>query len=1036
MTQETFFSGFGRKAALAVAALCVSASAFAAIPFPNGGVLEANTQYSLEQTEMKASFTPSSTGTVQFTCNLGFHAFADKNCTIMLDEKHISYENLKQAEISVTDGQTIYFYCDAYDARFSIAGGIFEIMENQPIVINGYSQPQGSILSVTDGFGSFQVYANQPVHAGAVTLSITGTQYSKALVVSSLNAMTIEIPYKSAIDAWFNTGALKGGEDLTMTISGIVNGKGEKYNNGADLVLKFKAPQKTVSLRSAVVPDPFMSYWQPGNPAAILTATYTGDISKAQYFLNFGDQESEDRDYYEEFGSSTDPNSPAKVTIEGNVVKIDFAGKQRRPQDMVPSGTNYDNLTVKVIAWDSTGNPVAGEGAGQVGSFDRALNYQYIAPAELNTTFTPEPGGTLEGVKSITLRIYDYDKLSFDGVRFDIEGEVAAASAQKKAKGIVKTIIVPKSEITAVKGSSTDWTLTIPVPEEVQKTDSKVIVTLENLSSTDGIDHSNDIRAVYNGFTITSFELYNPEGQLITDYTMTELAADSKITVIPNIGREYPQLYMTYELLDIYNGQTESLKPEAWLNREDDGFDILYTQEIPMTFKLVRGHEYRLVFNAYPSEAERWAGAESLGEEYVVLTGASEPFSFSSIQFLGSDPENGSTIEPTLTEITLQYDGLVKISSETSFINYGSGMTEAFKAITPVDPEGDYANTWILTIPDSYIATYAPENLFLTIVATDENGKLVEGNEGFEDGNYMFFDFPIAGAAVRDDYYVLPAEGEVESLYEFTVGCDTETTGLSYNSEVAITLYDPMSRADLYTFTSNDMEVVSVPKEGVVIPPGIEEGNSDYYTTIVKFSLPNPITDEGTYWLNIPEGFFVFGSQFSTKKNAVRSIAYEIAGEPEPVEYTTVPAEGTVKSLDVVEIHFPEGPMMGNGHPSLSIDGGTPIVLNDPEMIIPEDFSDPSCTFVLTLPETYTANGTYEITFPKGFFQGMSGDLPAITLTYVIGQTGIDAVFGDVEVVNVFTFDGRQLVNNGTVEDIKALAPGFYLINGKKVVLK
>ncbi|MBD5283127.1 MAG: hypothetical protein HDS31_00730 [Bacteroides sp.] len=1035
MMQENYISGFWHKTALTAAAVCVSASiASAAEAFPNGGTILANTEYSLLSQEMSGVFYPSTTGQIIYNCGNGFHAYSDASHSNMITGEWLNFTDGGTYSLDVTKDVPVYFYCSDFDARFQLTTGLtFTVSENQPIAVTGYTVQPGSTLSMTDGLGEVDIYFNQPVHAGTVTLSIDGTSNTTVINTGTANSTTLAVPYLTQLQNWFNTGALQGGEGLTMTISGIQNASGVYYNGGEDLVLKFKAPQKTVSLRNYSGANPFYSYWTPGDPSAVLTANYSGNISRADYMITFGDFENSDGNGYVEEGSSQNPSSPAKVTIDGNVVKVDFAGKQRRPTDMVSSGTNYNNLVIKITAWDADGNPIASVGQGTVGSFEIVPTYIYLDPAQLNAVFTPEAGTTLKGQSDITINLYDYDKIDFSGVKFEIE-------TGQPGSGVYQTVIVPKSDVTVTSKNNNNWDLKIPVPAEAQKGSGKVIVTLDNLTSTDGEDHTLDVRAVYDGFTITVFEFYDPNHQLITDRVLSELQEGTEILVIPNVSSEYPNLYMEYAIEEVDGDNISTIKSPVWLNKEDDGFDIVYTQTLTMPIKMVLGHEYRFVFTAWASEMDANYGAAPLGVEYYVFKGSTPAFTFSNITFEGSTPADGTEIEPTQTEFTLTYSGLVQISDETSHIVYGQGMTVPFSSIKPVIEEGDensgYSNTWIVTIPDSYIASYGADAVDLAIVAVDEDGKLIEGNTGEEENNYLSLHFPVAGAGTTDDFYVLPSDEYVSSLETFTIGMEGKQTGLTYIDDAFIVLYDRTNMREIYTFSNNDMEVHYAQMTDN-IPAGVEEGDDRYYRSYYTFSLPSPITDPGSYSLNIPQGFFTFGSQFDTSVNAVRVMTYGIKGEAAPVEYTVVPAEGKVEELETITITFTEDTALGNGAPSLIINGEAPIRLNDAEAVWPDDFFDPIVEYIQTLPQKYTEIATYEIVYPEGYFQSAEGDAyPQITLTYAIGQVGIDALFGDAESVNVFSLDGRQLVSDGTADDLKTLEAGIYVINGRKVVIR
>lgn len=82
----------------------------------------------------------------------------------------------------------------------------------------------------------------------------------------------------------------------------------------------------------------FKSYYMPTDPTGIVTLTFDGEVASAIVNLSFGSTDIEG-DYY------TEEITPV---IEGKTIKIDLTGKQRTPDIMVASGTNYNNVMLNI----------------------------------------------------------------------------------------------------------------------------------------------------------------------------------------------------------------------------------------------------------------------------------------------------------------------------------------------------------------------------------------------------------------------------------------------------------------------------------------------------------------------------------------------------------------------------------------------------------------------------------------------------------------------------------------------------------------
>jgi len=98
---------------------------------------------------------------------------------------------------------------------------------------------------------------------------------------------------------------------------------------------------------------------------------------------------------------------------------------------------------------------------------------------------------------------------------------------------------------------------------------------------------------------------------------------------------------------------------------------------------------------------------------------------------------------------------------------------------------------------------------------------------------------------------------------------------------------------------------------------------------------------------------------------------------------------------------------------------------------------------VMELHKPYLdAAGTFQFTIPVGMVtvtdnNGVIGkNKENIVATYYSNGVGVDVIGVDAKDLNIYTVSGMLIKRNGTYDDVKALEPGIYIINGKKFYVK
>lgn len=220
----------------------------------------------------------------------------------------------------------------------------------------------------------------------------------------------------------------------------------------------------------------------------------------------------------------------------------------------------------------------------------------------------------------------------------------------------------------------------------------------------------------------------------------------------------------------------------------------------------------------------------------------------------------------------------------------------------------------------------------------------------------------------------------------------------------------------------------------------------------MKFAF-EPITDDGSYILDIPEGYFKMTSGSNTFENEQTGFRFFVEAPKDPATYDLQPTSVTPnvneEQKEIKELVLTFGDVtfvsLDNGVKAdiyKKVEDGDPTLV---ESVTGEEndwFSPTSYTFTLSTP--ITDKGIYTVTFPKGTFFDETYDMeggqaghasPELTYTFVVSQgTGVANIMIDgADTVTVYTLDGVMLLNAAPAADFLALPEGIYIVNGKKI---
>ena len=290
------------------------------------------------------------------------------------------------------------------------------------------------------------------------------------------------------------------------------------------------------------------------------------------------------------------------------------------------------------------------------------------------------------------------------------------------------------------------------------------------------------------------------------------------------------------------------------------------------------------------------------------------------------------------------------------------------KSMTPVVPADqednwDYIPTEIIvnfdkeiTAPGTYVV-YVPEGVFNLDLSAQ--GFAVKSN------HEETFSLTVDGEVIPEapaNVTVTPAAGNVESLNEIVLTFnDYETCAWTFAVAPTITLPNGETHnIKNYEFGAADNEL--------------------------KCTMPQTLTDEGTYVLTIPAGAVTYNDN-PDNLNAAFSVTYIIKGKTADTYATASPAPGVVESLKDIYVTFNECGACAWSYkimPTITLPDGSVKTLTNEEATYDWDNPDYRVVWV-KLSEALTAPGDYVLNFPAGTLL-LDEDMPseAVSFTYTI----------------------------------------------------
>ena len=459
-----------------------------------------------------------------------------------------------------------------------------------------------------------------------------------------------------------------------------------------------------------------------------------------------------------------------------------------------------------------------------------------------------------------------------------------------------------------------------------------------------------------------------------------------RVSITPAQFAEYPEMYITYEVEQKTTEGWENYKSYTWLNRNEE--EGVYSAAFSRGMEFFEGVEYRFVYKAWKTVAESQGPASAsniMGIAYVNFTGTTKayecsPYTLTSISPVPSESRIEGPILPNdCPYITVIFDGPVNLGGTEDtgiLLGQGQGNRPFFGGLIPVVDGKEvtdsqtkiYAKEWHLTFGENQLAN-ADAPLEVTIKATDEKGRVVQGNCGKDEVSYSLYTYNVEGqyGKLQFNYGVAP----IGYVSEIIVSEDGTDKGINQSW---------LKPASTIVITRNG-EVVTTAKEvEQVYAPG-DEDNPDATAVAARIILKEIVTEPGTYEIYIPGGYFNFGTQFDTLFQKEETGTFEVVAGP---DYTAVPAAGVVTEIGSFAITYDVAANIEINptaeRVSLTAEDGTSIPV--------ADFNAVGKTLTLALRGTITDPSKYTLCIPTGFVTVNDEAIPGIVLEYTIEKQG------------------------------------------------
>ena len=1005
----------------------------------------------------------------------------------------------KKTVSNVEAGKTYYVVSGK---GFSKTNKFLALMEGDvtELKLIDITQPEGKMFNITDERdGQVELEFNLPATADQWAYLKVGNyplepENGKVETRPDPNTGKLVFKLKDLLTQWMEAGHYTSDDNVTLSISGICakSNSGIKYGTDGKMTLTWKAPVKPHMNTKITAPNPFLSYWLPGDQKGILVLEFDYPLmtkengQTARVSMNMGSAD---------MGDAWQGELPAeKISVDGNKLYVDFTGIRRTYEDLglVNKWTSI-NIKVNYILMED-GTMCFNPNAGNYGSVALTCTFQEYK-SDLAFEFTPANDATL--TKNY-FKVYFSDKTAytFKGVRYSYQDLQDNKWQEDVTEGI-----------TSVEEGDNGIEYTIPVPEKVKNGKNIRISFLDALAN-DGMDHTFSIR-------------YNPGPELVGDLVPVKasLADNSVVTSFKGIALTFDEKVNINELdgnvATFYDKSANYKETQAEMTVSEDGKTVTFNAD------LVDTHQYEFYVNYYAIVNDEYIQTEGKYGRYIPgytlnFTVASQynNYEFAADPVVGATVRELSVISCTTKPGADSYTQAISNKHDDESYQHvedekGVKVTDctledipdgfAIKLAEPITKTGTYT---VVLGPNTYVAgeghgqqpnetevrmTYtvkAPAQPVIEVVSSDPASEskvesiseiIIEFSENVNaeadaqvmlvnKTNYqtfygelavspkmptkaiVMFDEPITaegtytlilpeGIVGDDEWYQSYGETgkiNVQTNLYFTIGGSTPGGDNAWTTDPADGS-TVSSLHEIHVWNNTVTDMVGGSGKIVVKKDGVELekiADTSWGTDLNELiiSTSKEYTEDGVYTFEVPEGFFLDGSGNSLPAVTFTYTIGNGGGDEPATSDWRTDPADGSTVTSIKKIH------VWNNTVTDMVGGSGKIVVKkdgvELEKIADTSWGTDLNELIISTSKEYTEDGVYTFEVPEGFFLDGSGNsLPAVTFTYIISTgTGIDGIAADAENAKVYSVDGIAVKN--------ADRRGLYIINGKKVVTK
>lgn len=588
--------------------------------------------------------------------------------------KYAGYINGKQVyQFSATKDVTYYIY-----DRFPMTSETLRLEMNPALKMLSSEPAVGETYDLA-GNPHILLIFNQNLNIGKATVS---TGNLSADVVTHSNGSSVAAEVNDALQAWYDANQLNEGDAITLTLTEVTDALGTAVD---DITLSLRAAGKPYKMIDYKLPEVIYSYMPESSVATKAVFTFDGPMGENPNIQLCYSPIELGYEYYEQM----------EATVEGNKIIVDFAGKLRASAMMSENGVVWPDFDLRLFSIkDARGQLVSTGNNAMIGSYHLSVPYHEIPRLKIDSSFTPANGSDISGETEINIYYNNANGFTFDGISFKSGSESVVVAAAD----FVKNEQISESE----------REITVAIPQG-WATKPNVEVSFSNIKCNDGYDHSDDIKAKYNGFTIT---FVDPAA----GSRLATLAKGRTITIDTNLEAG---VAVTFAISDSDGNIVYG--PAEMTSRNSGSY--VHTMEKKVT--LYRGTDYDMVFTTADGKSES-----------IALIGNGKEFEYSGLELISMNPADKSEIERG-ARIALEFSGLVVISKLEGSVDFTANN------VNSAEDYNGYDTNWELVIDPE-----AEGEIHLIFSAPDMDNVATEGNEGEEDESHFHFTFTVSSGAI------------------------------------------------------------------------------------------------------------------------------------------------------------------------------------------------------------------------------------------------------------------------------------------------